>query len=311
MSSPTKSHPTSAKGRKGKPEFLLGAHMSIEGGTPLALQRARSVGATALQIFVKNNNRWIGKIIGDEEENEFREAARRSRLASMVAHSSYLINLASPDPALWKRSIEAMRDELDRFRRLGLSHLVTHPGAHVGQGEDWGLRRIAAGLDRIREDCPENPVHVALEVTAGQGSSLGYRFAHLRDILSHCRYPEWVDVCLDTCHVFAAGYDFRDRRGYEAMIQEFDSLVGLDKLQVIHVNDSKKDLGSRVDRHDHIGQGRIGLAGFGWLMRDQRLHEIPKILETPKGKDLKEDRRNLRTLRKLGRGGERSRTTVE
>lgn len=290
------------KASKAQPAFLLGAHMSIEGGTPLALERAGRVGATALQIFVKNNNRWVGKLIDSDEAEEFRRVGARSRLESMVAHSSYLINMASPDTALWTRSIEAMGDELDRCRRLGLSHLVTHPGAHVGKGERWGLQRVARALDRIHEACPANPVHVALEVTAGQGSSLGYRFAHLRDVLGHCRHPEWIDVCLDTCHVFAAGYDFRDRQGYEAMMTEFDDLIGLEKLRVIHVNDSKRELGSRVDRHDHIGKGRIGLAGFGWIMRDRRLHDVPKILETPKGKDLKEDRRNLRTLRKLARG---------
>ncbi len=289
---------------KAQPEFLLGAHMSIEGGTPLALERARRVGATALQIFVKNNNRWVGKTITDEEAREFRESGQISRLRSMVAHNSYLINLASPDPVLWRRSIEAMLDELDRCRRLGLSHLVTHPGAHVGEGEEWGVRRVAAALDQVRESSPDNSVHVALEVTAGQGTNLGYRFSHLRDIIGDCRYPEWVDVCLDTCHVFAAGYDFRDRQGYDAMMGEFDAMMGLDKLRVIHVNDSKRELGSRVDRHDHIGKGRIGLAGFGWIMRDPRLSHIPKILETPKGKDLKEDRRNLRILRKLGRAAE-------
>lgn len=278
---------------------LLGAHMSIAGGTPNAVQRAKSVGATAMQIFVKNNNRWQGKILTDEEVEEFRLAREKSRLRSVLAHDSYLINLASPDPPLWERSINALLDELDRCRRLGLSHLVTHPGAHVGKGEAWGIERIGAALNRIHERARGAPVRLALETTAGQGTSLGWSFEHMRDILAACRRPDLVDICLDTCHVFAAGYDFRDPAGYQAMMAEFDRIVGLHTLRVIHVNDSKRLLGSRVDRHEHIGEGEIGPSGFACIMQDERLESVPKILETPKGKDLKEDRRNLRTLRRL------------
>ncbi len=289
------------KDRKSQSRPLLGAHMSIAGGTPLAVDRARSIGATAMQIFVKNNNRWRGKEIGEPEIEAFRAALASSKLRSAFAHNAYLINLASPDPSLWKRSIEAMTDELERCRRLGLSHLVCHPGAHMGRGEGWGVRRVAKALDRIREIGRQGPVRIALETTAGQGNCLGHRFEHLREILAACRASDWIDVCADTCHLFAAGYDFRESDDYEAVISEFDRRVGLPKLRIFHLNDSRRELGSRVDRHEHIGRGRIGQSGFAWIMRDVRFRDVPKILETPKGKDLKEDRRNLRILRKLAR----------
>lgn len=276
-----------------------GAHMSIAGGTPNAVDDARSVGAGALQIFVKNNNRWQGKIISDEEAAAFRERVDQAGLLSVVAHASYLINLASPDEALRTRSIEAMLDELERCHRLGLSHLVVHPGAHMGEGEAAGIARVAASLDTILERFEKGRVVIALETTAGQGSSLGYRFEQLRDTLGQCRRSDRVAVCLDTCHAFAAGYDFRSVEGFQSMVAEFDRLVGLDKLQIFHVNDSKRELGSRVDRHQHIGKGEIGLNGFRWILNDPRLTGVPKILETPKGKNLRMDRVNLGKLRRL------------
>ncbi len=281
----------------------LGAHMSIAGGIPLSVGRARRVRANVLQIFVKNNNRWQGREFSDEEADDFRRACRRARLRRVVAHSSYLINLASPDPALWRRSIEATVDELDRCRRLGVSHLVVHPGAHVGSGEGPGVKRVAAALDRVFERRRQCPVKLALETTAGQGTSLGYRFSQLRDILAACETPERVAFCLDTCHAFAAGYDLRSPAGYRRMLREFERSVGLERLQVLHLNDSKRELGSRVDRHEHIGEGLIGRQAFASILADRRLARVPKILETPKGKDLKEDRRNLNLLRRLHRDG--------
>lgn len=282
---------------------LLGAHMSIAGGTPLAVQRAQRVQANVMQIFVKNNNRWEGRDLTDEEVRRFRAACRDAGLRAVVAHNAYLINLASPDEQLWRRSIRAMIDELERCRRLGLSHLVSHPGAHVGSGEGRGIRRAAQALERIADALPDHPVKIALETTAGQGTCLGHRFEHLRDILAACGARDRLAICLDTCHVFAAGYDFRTEDSYRNMMREFDLELGTDRLQVIHCNDSKCELGGRVDRHAHIGDGHIGAAGFGWLLRDPRLASVPKILETPKGKDQKEDRRNLRTLRRLSRNG--------
>ncbi len=279
--------------------LLLGAHMSIAGGTSLALDRARRAGCNVLQIFVKNNNRWKGKILSDEEAKLFHHRRASSKVREVVAHDSYLINLASPDNELWSRSIEALLDELDRCERLGLSYLVTHPGAHVGSGEEEGIRRIARALDRVHQESGDLSVRVALETTAGQGSSIGYRFEHLRDILELCRYPERVSVCVDTCHIFAAGYDIREENGYLRTVERFDQIVGLDKLCLFHFNDSKRELGSRVDRHDHIGQGKIGTPAFAWILNDPRFDGVPKILETPKGKTNREDRRNLKLLRSL------------
>lgn len=280
---------------------LLGAHMSIAGGIPFAVERALKAGCKVLQIFVKNNNRWKGRALGDEETREFRQAWSRSGLHSIVAHDCYLINLAAARERLWRQSMAAFVDEMARCERLGLSYLVTHPGAHVGAGEKKGIARIAKAIDRIHETTGGYHVRIALETTAGQGTSIGYRFEHLRDILAACRHPEKVFVCMDTCHVFAAGYDLRGRDAYLNTIEAFDQIVGIEKLQVFHFNDSKRDLGSRVDRHEHIGKGRIGLSGFRWILEDARFASLPKILETPKGKTNREDRRNLKVLRGLTR----------
>lgn len=281
---------------------LLGAHMSIAGGTPLAIERATRAGCNALQIFVKNNNRWRGKALTDQEVWQFGQAWSDSGIGSIVAHDSYLINLASPRDELWRLSIAAFQDEMERCERLGLSYLVTHPGAHVGQGEERGVTRIAQAIDRIHRQTNGFRVRIALETTAGQGTSIGYRFEHLRDILGSCRHPEKVFVCLDTCHIFASGYDIRDLESYEETMEEFDRVVGLQKIRLFHLNDSKKGLGSRVDRHEHIGRGEIGTSGFRWILTDLRFTALPKIVETPKGKTDREDRRNLKVLRELAIG---------
>jgi len=283
----------------GSPVILLGAHMSIAGGTPNAIDRARRAGCTVLQIFVKNNNQWKGRPLSDEEVQVFRASRTAAGLLDVVAHTCYLINLASPEGELRRQSIVTFLDELRRATVLGLSRLVVHPGSHGGEGESVGIRRIAEALDEIHERAADTPVSVALEGTAGQGTSVGYRFEHLRDILGGCRWPDRVSICLDTCHLFASGHDFRDPEGYGRMIEAFDRTVGLPKLQVLHCNDSKRELGSRVDRHEHIGRGNIGVEGFRWLMNDPRLARVPKILETPKGLTLRLDKRNLRVLRGL------------
>jgi len=283
----------------GSPLILLGAHMSIAGGTPNAIDRARRAGCTALQIFVKNNTQWKGKPLLEEEVQAFRAKREAAGLVEVVAHTCYLINLASPPGGLRRQSLDTFLDELNRATLLGLSHLVVHPGSHGGDGEAAGIRRIAEALDEIHERAEETPVSVALEGTAGQGNSVGYGFEHLRDILGSCRLPARVSVCLDTCHLFASGHDFRDSEGYARMIEAFDRTVGLAKLRVLHCNDSKRELGSRVDRHEHIGKGQIGLDGFRSLMNDPKLALVPKILETPKGLTLRLDKRNLRVLRGL------------
>ena len=278
---------------------LLGAHMSIAGGIPLAVERANQAGCNVLQIFVKNNHRWKGKILSEAEVSQFRKACSDSQIRSVVAHDSYLINFAVPGEKLWHLSIQAFIEEMERCHRLGLSYLVAHPGSHVGEGEERGIDRIARAIDRIHEQTRGYGVRIALETVAGQGTSIGYRFQHLRDILGSCRHPEKVSICLDTCHVFAAGYDLRSRESYRRMMKEFDRIIGLDKLCLFHFNDSKRELGSRVDRHEQIGTGKIGVAGFRWILEDRRFVGLPKIIETPKGKTHREDRRNLRILRSL------------
>ncbi|PYQ68514.1 MAG: deoxyribonuclease IV [Acidobacteria bacterium] len=279
----------------------LGAHQSIAGGTPRAVERGVEVGCRVIQIFVKNSNRWVGRPIDRPEARAFRSAARGAGLARVVAHTSYLINLASPVAELRRRSIEALAEEIDRCRRLGIPDLVLHPGAHCGEGESAGVARIAASLDEVFDRTAAAPIRILLETAAGQGSCVGHRFEHLRDILGAVRTPRRVAACFDTCHVHAAGYDIVSARGYARTIADFDRTVGLGRLAAIHVNDSKKPRGSRVDRHEHIGRGTIGRRGFRNLMTDPLLAAIPKFLETPKDDTLDLDRKNLATLRRLAR----------
>lgn len=277
----------------------MGAHMSIAGGTPKAIERALAVGSTAVQIFLKNNNQWKGKEISAEEAAAFRAGMEASGMAPAVAHASYLINLGSPNPELREKSIAAMVDELERAALLGVPGVVVHPGAHMGEGEQKGLATIAGSLNEIIARTAGNPAQVYLETTAGQGSSLGHRFEHLAEIIELTEVSERLAVCLDTCHVFAAGYDIRTAEGVAAMLAEFDRVVGLTRLKALHINDSKKPFASRLDRHEHIGQGMIGEAAFAALLKDPRLRTIPFLLETEKGPDLAEDRMNLDTLRRL------------
>ena len=283
----------------GPPDLPLGAHQSIAGGTPRAVQRGVDAGCRVLQIFVKNNNRWVGKPIQRPEARAFRTATRAARLSRVVAHTSYLINLASPDADLRRKSIESLAEEIERCARLGIRDLVLHPGAHCGEGEVTGVARIAASLDEVFDRTGGARVRILLETAAGQGSCVGHRFEHLRDILGAVRTPRRVAACFDTCHVHAAGYDLVTRKGYAETIAAFDRTVGLARLAAIHVNDSKKPRGSRVDRHEHIGRGSIGRRGFRNLMTDPLLTAIPKFLETPKDETLDLDRANLAVLRRL------------
>ncbi len=282
-----------------EPDLPLGAHQSIAGGTPRAVERGIDAGCRVLQIFVKNNNRWIGRPIERPEARAFRFAARAARLSRVVAHTSYLINLASPVAELRRKSVEALAEEIERCEGLAIRDLVLHPGAHCGEGEVAGVARIAVSLDEVFERTGGSRVRILLETAAGQGSCVGHRFEHLRDILGAVRTPRRVAACLDTCHVHAAGYDIVTRKGYAETIAAFDRTVGLGRLAAIHVNDSKKPRGSRVDRHEHIGRGSIGRRGFRNLMTDPRLAAIPKFLETPKDDTLDHDRANLAVLRRL------------
>jgi deoxyribonuclease-4 len=280
-------------------DLPLGAHQSIAGGTPRAVERGLEAGCRVLQIFVKNNNRWVGRPIDRPEARAFRSATRGAGLARVVAHTSYLINLASPVAELSRRSIEALVEEIERCQSLGIPDLVLHPGAHCGEGESAGVSRVASALDEVFDRTGGARVRILLETAAGQGSCIGHRFEHLRDILGAVRTPRRVAACFDTCHVHAAGYDIVSRRGYAETIADFDRTVGLSRLAAIHVNDSKKPRGSRVDRHEHIGRGTIGRRGFRNLMTDPLLAAIPKFLETPKDDTLDFDRKNLAVLRRL------------
>jgi len=306
---------------------LLGAHMSIAGGLYKAVEAAAALGMETVQIFThspsqwavkpvipagkeslrsgntltKNNNQWAAKELTDGDIALFRTLLRQSKLKFATAHDSYLINLASPDRTLYERSIEAFAVEVERAESLGLSYLVMHPGTPTDGDETAGLVRIAQAIDEVHARRADVRVKILLETTAGQGKSLGHRFEHLATIFKSVKAPKRLGVCLDTCHVFAAGYELAPRKKYEATMAEFDRVIGLSRIKAFHMNDSKKPLGSRVDRHEHIGQGHLGLEPFRLLVNDPRFEKIPMIMETPKEGPNDEDMDpiNLRTLQGL------------
>lgn len=277
----------------------FGAHMSISGGLYRAFDQAEQVGSDTLQIFSKNQQQWRARTLMQDDIARFKAAQERTGIGPVVVHDSYLINLAASDPELWEKSCAAFTDELERAAALGCQYLVTHPGAHVGSGEEAGLERVAQALNRILNANAGPGTMVLLETTASQGTTLGYRFEHLAALRAHVDQPERVGVCVDTCHILAAGYDIRTPEGYAAVFTEFDQIIGLEHLKVFHLNDSLKPFGSRVDRHTHIGEGAVGLEAFRLIVNDSRFAGLPMILETPKGDDLAEDRTNLATLRGL------------
>jgi len=285
--------------RNPKSAILLGAHMSIGGGVHMAIERARSIECTAMQIFVKNNMQWFARPLEQREITAFLKHQQRKEISSVFAHANYLINLAATNPQFHFNSMRALGEELIRADQLRLPFLVMHPGAHLGAGEEAGLEKIVASIDQILAAIPKVKTRIALETTAGQGSCLGHTFEQIAYILTGVQEPERLCVCLDTAHVFAAGYDIGNEAGVRKMFRDFDRLVGLKHLAAIHLNDSKTGRGSKVDRHEHIGKGQVGLDAFRFIMRDNRFRKIPKVLETPKGKDLKEDVENLRVLRGL------------
>ncbi len=280
-------------------DLLLGAHQSIAGGVENALSRGQEAGCDTIQIFVKTPNRWASKPIAEENVIAFREAVDETGIWPVFAHSLYLINLATPDDVLWRKSLDALVDDLERCEQLGLPGLVIHPGSHMGSGEEEGIARIAAALNEAHARLPGYGVQVWLEVTAGQGAHLGYTFAQLQAMIAAVKEPERLGICFDTAHAFAAGYELRTQDGYEATWREFDGTLGLEGLKAIHLNDSKKELGSRVDRHEQIGKGLLGLEPFRFLVNDPRFRGIPMTLETEKGPDLAEDKENLALLRSL------------
>ena len=252
-----------------------------------------------MQIFNKSNSQWRAKTLTDAEIDKYFEAQAETGISAVCSHNSYLINLASPDPALNEKSYEAFRIEVERCNRLRIPNLVFHPGSHVGSGESAGLDKIAANLVRILDEVSDNEVTLCLEATAGQGTNLGYSFEQLAQIIGGVGDNRQIGVCLDSCHIFAAGYGLIDPAEYADTMRQFEDVIGFDRLKVMHINDSKKERGSHVDRHEHIGEGCIGLDGFRNLLNDSRMASVPMILETPKGDDLKEDIENLKTLRSL------------
>ncbi len=284
----------------------LGAHMSIAGGLHLAFDRISRAGGDAMQIFVRNQRQWTAPPMTDSDAALFRRRWEESGRIPVAAHSSYLVNLADSDPEKTRRSIDAFADELGRVAALGIPLFVTHPGHHLGQGVEAGLRNYVQNLDRAislagtgTRGAAVSGVTVLIETTAGQGSGLGSTFEEIAVILDSSRYGAQLGVCFDTCHSFAAGYDFRTLQAYRETFSRFDALIGLARLKLFHLNDSKRALGSKVDRHEHIGKGEIGLDGFRLLLNDPRFADHPMILETPKEKDMAEDRNNLAVLRSL------------
>lgn len=281
------------------PKVLLGAHMSIVGGVHTAVERGSRIGCTTMQMFVKNNNQWHGKPLSENDASTYKDLLLKSSIGTVIVHDSYLINLCAKDKTTLRKSRAALKDELDRCELLGVPYLNVHPGAHVGRGEQDGIKMIAESLDIVHEQTKNYRVKSVLETTAGQGTAIGYRFEQIRSITDAVEDKERMAVCVDTCHIFAAGYDIASKDGYEQTFAEFDAIIGLDRLVAFHVNDSKRECGSRIDRHEHIGKGRIGLPGFRLLMNDERFYTIPKILETKKGPDMEEDIENLRVLKSL------------
>ncbi len=277
---------------------MLGAHVSIAGGLHNAPYNGKAGTCEVVQIFTRSRNRWGGRKILPGEVEQFLQAQEETKVRVVCAHDSYLINLASPDRALFRKSWTALLEETKRCDLLEIPLLVAHPGSHVGSGEAKGLKRIAEAINRVFDRSSDGKVSICLETTAGQGTSLGHRFEHLAEILARVENRDRIGICLDTCHIFAAGYPIRTREEYRATMKAFDQVLGLKRLRVIHMNDSKKGPGSCVDRHEHIGRGRIGKVPFGLFLNDRRLLRVPKIIETPKA-SAREDRINLKRLRSL------------
>lgn len=278
---------------------LLGAHESVAGGLHKAFERIGKVGGKSLQIFTRNQRQWKPAPLKQEEIDLYKAAHEASEKMLVASHASYLINLATAKEELLEKSITNLVLELQRCEQLGIPYVVMHPGSHGGDGVDAGLARFTVGLDEAFSRAKTKDVRLLVETTAGQGTGLGATFEELGHILSNSQFPELLGVCVDTCHVFAAGYELRTEEGYSATVDALDRIIGQEKVRFFHLNDSKKALGSRVDRHEHIGEGEIGVEGFRNLLNDSRFSGLPMTLETPKSEDLLEDVRNLKLLHSL------------
>ena len=280
--------------------MLFGAHESIAGGVFTAIELGLKATCDTIQMFNKANNQWRAKKLSAEEIDKFFGLIESTGVTASVSHTSYLINIASPDNALNEKSYAALKEEMERCNLLRIPNLVFHPGSHVGSGEEVGMDTIAKNVNKLFDELgTDNSVTLLLETTAGQGSNLGYTFEQIAYMIDKVENNTMLGVCMDTCHIFAAGYALSDAKGYKQTMKQFDDIVGLDRLKIIHMNDSKKEFGSKRDRHEHIGKGFIGLDGFSNIVNDPKLKNIPMILETPKEEDLAEDIENLKVLRGL------------
>ncbi len=280
-----------------KNNYRFGCHVSVAGGVSNAFERAEDIGCDAMQIFSKNQKQWKPKPFDDEEIERYHQEKSRSGIGPVMIHDSYLINLCAPNPEILAKSRAAFIDEIERAHVLKADYLNFHPGAHLGNGEEWGVKMIAESMNVCMDKCSDSPVMLLLEATAGQGSSIGYKFEHLRDIIGLVKNQDAVGICIDTAHIFAAGYDIRDAELYKETMQIVDDILGLDKVYGFHVNDSKKELGTRVDRHDNLGDGCIGLKAFELLLNDERHIGKPMLLETPGGEEFY--KKNIKIMRHL------------
>ncbi len=262
---------------------LIGCHVSISGGIEKSPARANALGCEVMQLFTSNQMQWRARPVSEESRDRFLEERRKHALEIVVSHDSYLINLGSPDPAKNQKSIQAFIAEIRRCQYLEIPYLVFHPGSHMGKGDEFGLQKIAESLDTVIESLPELKVQLLLENTAGQGSNVGHRFEHLRRIMDLSRFPDLLGICFDTCHAFAAGYDLSSPAAIEETFRAFNDIIGLEHLAVFHLNDARRPLGSRIDRHEVLGGGYLGMETFTHLIADSRFEEIPMILETPGG----------------------------
>ncbi len=265
---------------------LIGCHVSIAGGVENAPIHGGELGCEAIQIFTANQMQWRGSPISEESRSKYFEGLKKYRIRQIVTHDSYLINLGSPDPAKLAKSRKAFIDEMDRSEFLDIPYIIFHPGSHMGRGDDYALKTIAESLNYAIESRTNYKSILLLENTAGQGSNVGYKFEQLRSIIDQCSYPERLGVCFDTCHAFAAGYDVVSEEKYRETFKKFDEIIGLDRLRVFHINDSKREPGSRIDRHACLGEGLIGWEFFQRLVNDEQFNELPMILETPGGNEV-------------------------
>ncbi len=279
--------------------MLFGAHESISGGVFTAIERGQLATCDTIQMFNKGNNQWKAKKLEQEEIDKFFKAIDDTGVTVSTSHTSYLINIASPDKKLAAVSLKSLTEEMERCNVLKIPSLVMHPGSHVGTGEAEGIKRISDNLNKLFDELENNSVCLLLETTAGQGSHLGYTFEQIAQMIDDVEDKAHIGVCMDTCHIFAAGYAISDPKDYKATMKKFDDVIGLNKLKIIHMNDSMKEFGSKKDRHEHIGKGHIGIEGFRNIVNDKRFSRVPMILETHKEEDLLDDIENLKVLRSL------------